>query len=527
MPGGIFISYRREDAPSAAGRLCDFLLRHFPKDQVFFDVDRIDIGVDFVKVLNKHIAQCEVLLVIIGRNWLVRRADGKLRLAAPEDFVRIEIEAALVRDIPVVPVLVDGGEIPSSRVLPKALKSLATRQAIEINHATFQQDSDRLVQALRRHIERREADQGAGLSNARGPGDVSISGPPADESRPLVEQTQHAAQDAPDERAAAGDGLLDPPARSSDIFEEVFREASSRIETPDAGSSPANDANPPPSAGHHRTAEAARSGSLGNDADQVATRTSSVGAAEPAAGIAGIAHDEAVSRTSEPATATAQPEPSKADSTDTRPSFGRGAPSAGREPDARAEVASSGASNWLATAMYPLTGLALYVVGSILGINSYGLLGLLIVGGLLAILLRRRSASGERLPIFQIIVSGGLVLILSAWAVLSPLIYQSTSQTKGLTLFVPLAIAALMAFAIVAAARSERGEMLPRIICFAVVFGFYEVLSRNLYYAPTNLTYLGTIPAWALFSLMHLILYVVGIGLLLVLYARRRSQRPI
>ncbi|MGE3305698.1 MAG: TIR domain-containing protein [Rhizobiaceae bacterium] len=153
MQGGIFVSYRRDDAAASAGRLCDHLLRHFPREQVFFDVDNIEPGLDFVKVLDESVANCEVLLAVIGRTWISAKQEGRARLANPHDFVRIELESALRRDIRVVPVLVDGAAMPTERQLPEELRSLARRQAVTVSHASFASDVERLINVLRRHLE--------------------------------------------------------------------------------------------------------------------------------------------------------------------------------------------------------------------------------------------------------------------------------------------------------------------------------------------------------------------------------------
>ena len=123
--GRIFISYRRADSAGYAGRIYDRLTAHFGEDAVFMDVDTIEAGVDFVEVLQNAVQSCDVLVALIGRGWLdIKDAAGKRRLDNPEDFVRIEIAAALSRDIRVIPVLVDGASMPRSTELPDNLKPL-------------------------------------------------------------------------------------------------------------------------------------------------------------------------------------------------------------------------------------------------------------------------------------------------------------------------------------------------------------------------------------------------------------------
>src|SRR5277367_2433845 len=103
----IFLSYRRDDSRHQAGRLHDRLVAQFGSDQIFKDVDSIPMGLDFREVLTERVAGCEVFLAVIGDAWLsITGKSGARRLDDPGDFVRIEIEAALSRNIPVIPVLV-------------------------------------------------------------------------------------------------------------------------------------------------------------------------------------------------------------------------------------------------------------------------------------------------------------------------------------------------------------------------------------------------------------------------------------
>jgi hypothetical protein len=148
MPG-IFINYRREDAPGVAGRLYDHLARSFPRGKIFIDVDAMKPGLDFVKQLDSQVSQCDAVLAVIGPHWL-SAADGKgqMRLQDPHDYVRIEIASALKRDIPVIPVLVDGATMPAETDLPEDLASLARRHALELRHTRFASDAEAIETAL-------------------------------------------------------------------------------------------------------------------------------------------------------------------------------------------------------------------------------------------------------------------------------------------------------------------------------------------------------------------------------------------
>ena len=149
MADGIFISYRRGDAKHAAGRLVDRLSRTFNRDQLFFDIDNIDPGLDFKKVVSEKLQACDVLLAVIGPGWLSSSNErGARRVDNPKDYVRIEIETALARDILVIPVLVDGAPMPDEERLPDTLRPLAHRNAVRLEHERFGSDADNLIRAL-------------------------------------------------------------------------------------------------------------------------------------------------------------------------------------------------------------------------------------------------------------------------------------------------------------------------------------------------------------------------------------------
>jgi formylglycine-generating enzyme required for sulfatase activity len=144
----IFLSYRRDDSSGHAGRLYDRLSQHFGRDNLFMDVDTIALGLDFVEVIQDAVKSCDVLLAVIGRQWLTSTDPlGHRRLDNPEDFVRLEITTALERRIRVIPVLVGGASMPRSTELPDVLQSLARRQALAVGDH-FHPDVDRLIAAL-------------------------------------------------------------------------------------------------------------------------------------------------------------------------------------------------------------------------------------------------------------------------------------------------------------------------------------------------------------------------------------------
>ena len=145
----IFISYRREETAYAAGWLFNRLADTYGEDQIFKDVDSIDLGDDFVDVITRAVASTDVLLALIGESWIsVIEESGRRRLDDPDDFVRLEIEAALTRGIRVIPILVDGATMPRGDQLPASLAALARRQALELSPSRFEFDTSRLLRVL-------------------------------------------------------------------------------------------------------------------------------------------------------------------------------------------------------------------------------------------------------------------------------------------------------------------------------------------------------------------------------------------
>ena len=146
----VFICYRRNDAGHAAGRVHDRLEQELGRDLLFMDVDAIPLGADFTKILREEVAKCDVLLAVIGANWLdVRDERGNRRLDESDDFVRIEIATALQRDIPVIPILLDGARIPKADQLPSDLQELTRRNGLDVRHASFHSDVDKLIRRLK------------------------------------------------------------------------------------------------------------------------------------------------------------------------------------------------------------------------------------------------------------------------------------------------------------------------------------------------------------------------------------------
>lgn len=152
---GIFVSYRRDDSSGHAGRLSDRLVEHFGKDRIFMDIDTIEPGEDFVTVIENAVGSCEILIAIIGRNWLSGGGNTG-RLDNPNDFVRLEIATALSRDIRVIPVLVQRASMPKPQDLPDDLAKFTRRNAVELSDLRWQSDVDQLISVMERVLVKRE-----------------------------------------------------------------------------------------------------------------------------------------------------------------------------------------------------------------------------------------------------------------------------------------------------------------------------------------------------------------------------------
>lgn len=145
----VLISYRRDDTGAITGRICDRLRARFGDERVYMDIDSNPIGVDYRAHIDESLGRCEMLLAVIGSDWLGAGAVGTRRIDDPSDLVRLEVSRALARGIRVVPLLIDDTEIPSVEELPEELKGLKFRQAFRVDSGVdFHHHLDRLCAAI-------------------------------------------------------------------------------------------------------------------------------------------------------------------------------------------------------------------------------------------------------------------------------------------------------------------------------------------------------------------------------------------
>jgi hypothetical protein len=145
----VFINYRREDSRVYADMLYTWLSDRYGDERVFKDVDTIELGLDFGEAIERVVAASDVMLVVIGGHWVTDQS-GRRRLDEPDDYVRMEIQAGLARNMRVIPILVGNATMPLGADLPESLAGLTRRQAFELNDARLRADRDELLWRLDR-----------------------------------------------------------------------------------------------------------------------------------------------------------------------------------------------------------------------------------------------------------------------------------------------------------------------------------------------------------------------------------------
>lgn len=138
----VFISYHRDDSSYASANIHKELVRYYGADYIYLDIVDIAPGKDFKKEFSKAIKNCNVLLFIIGREWAKR-------VNSPDDYVRIELELALKKKIPLVPIFVDNMKMPNQSILPAPLKQLSNLNGLPVRpEPDFHNDIETLVSRL-------------------------------------------------------------------------------------------------------------------------------------------------------------------------------------------------------------------------------------------------------------------------------------------------------------------------------------------------------------------------------------------
>jgi len=192
----IFINYRRGDAATNASRLCEWLVDRYGEDQVFMDVDTIEPGRPWREAIDLAVGSSDLVLAVIGRDWLTELSR---RLDDSDDFMRHELETAFRRDVRIIPVLVEGAEMPRPGELPDTLVKLSEYQGFPLRNERWEWDK----QALLRRVDRVLAIQ-----------PEAVSTPPPELSPAALEPTLEAPEPspaAPEPRPAALEPTLEAP----------------------------------------------------------------------------------------------------------------------------------------------------------------------------------------------------------------------------------------------------------------------------------------------------------------------------
>ena len=146
----IFVSYRREDTQDVVERLCARLAQAFGERNVFYDMRSVGTGGDFLGTVGGAIYTSDVILVVIGQGWMSSRdARGQLRLFDPDDPVGWEVGLSLASGRSLIPLLVNGANMPVKEELPERLQNLTTRSGLRLRTgAEFETSIDDLIQRL-------------------------------------------------------------------------------------------------------------------------------------------------------------------------------------------------------------------------------------------------------------------------------------------------------------------------------------------------------------------------------------------
>ena len=149
MAGGVFVSYRRDDAAHITGRIADAIAARIGRDRVFVDVDSVAPGEDFVRKIESSIHASGTFIAVVGSNWLsAATPQGQRRIDLDGDFIRLEVRTALAAGLRIVPVLVDNAPMPRAEDLPEDVRQFVRHNAVHLNHTTFTRDIQTLLDLL-------------------------------------------------------------------------------------------------------------------------------------------------------------------------------------------------------------------------------------------------------------------------------------------------------------------------------------------------------------------------------------------
>jgi tetratricopeptide (TPR) repeat protein len=148
----IFISYRRDDARGASGRVWDWLRIGFGRERMFRDVASIGAG-KWRQKIEQALATSKACVAVIGRRWA--DATNLPRLQDPNDMVRHELETALAigaqEQLTVIPLLVEDAQLAQIPMgeLPQSLRPLlGDWNVMTLSESGWDDDMRRLIEAI-------------------------------------------------------------------------------------------------------------------------------------------------------------------------------------------------------------------------------------------------------------------------------------------------------------------------------------------------------------------------------------------
>ncbi|USX53015.1 toll/interleukin-1 receptor domain-containing protein [Lentzea sp. HUAS12] len=145
----IFLSYRINDSVHATAAIAGLLAQHYGAGNVFRDRDSLPLGSVYPRRIRRELERADVVLAVIGPSWLtIRNKNDERCLDDERDWVRTELRMAFERDIPVVPVLLDGTPLPDRSQLPADIALISLSMYWQVRHRTFESDVRGLIANL-------------------------------------------------------------------------------------------------------------------------------------------------------------------------------------------------------------------------------------------------------------------------------------------------------------------------------------------------------------------------------------------
>ncbi len=149
-----FISYRHKDSEEYALKLLSKLKLTEPSCKVFLDKSHMLGGFQYLEQIKTEISLCKVLLLLISPYW--HTVEGKRRLYETDDVLLREILFAHRNTILVLPILIEGTQMPEKKELPEDLSWLNDFQGVPLSLKNLDNDIHGIVRSLEYLIAEKE-----------------------------------------------------------------------------------------------------------------------------------------------------------------------------------------------------------------------------------------------------------------------------------------------------------------------------------------------------------------------------------